>query len=97
MRLMLGMAVVMERADMTTRTMEVGEDMRIQHTVTRLALQEPRHMARRNNHARCARLLDRVLQIPDVFRRDMMTGADTLENAHRDQPALELVSNKCRL
>lgn len=97
MRLMLGMAAVMEREDTTTRTMEVGEDTRIQHTVTRLALQEPRRTARRNNHARCARLLDRVLQIPDALRQDMMTGADILENAHRDQPALELVSYKCRL
>ena len=96
MRLMLGMAVVMEKEDTTTRTMEVG-DTRIQHTVTRLALQEPRLMVRRNNHARCARLLDQVLQIPDVLRWDMTTGADTLEIVHRDQPAPELVSNICRL
>jgi hypothetical protein len=97
MRLMLGMAVVMEKEDTTTRTMEAGEDTRIQHTVTRLALQEPRRMAHRNNHARCAGLLDQVLQIPDALRRDMMTGADTLQIANRDQPAPELVSNICRL
>jgi hypothetical protein len=67
--------------------------MKIQHTVTRLALQEPRHTGRRNNHAQCAHLLDQAHQMPDVLRRDMMTGEDTLESDRRDQADRDLVSS----
>lgn len=93
MRLMLAMAVAMEKEDMTTQAMVVGEGMKIQHTVTRLALQEPRRTARRNNHARCARLLDPAHQMPDVLQRAMMTDAGTLENNPRDQAGPDLVSH----
>lgn len=92
MPLMLDSAVAMEKEDMTTGRVEVEEGMKIQPTVIRLVLQQPRRTARRNNHARCARLLDRVLQILDVLRRVMMTGADILGNAPRDQVGLGLVS-----
>ncbi|OKP13574.1 hypothetical protein PENSUB_765 [Penicillium subrubescens] len=90
MRLMQDSEVDMEKEDMTTRAVELEEDMKIQHTVTRLALQEPRHMGRRNNHAQCAHLLDRAHQMLDVLRRDMMTVEDILESAHRDQAGRDL-------
>jgi hypothetical protein len=96
MPLMLDSAGAMEKEDMTTGMAEVEEGMKIQHTVIRLVLQEPRRTARRNNHARCARLLDRVLQILDVRRRDMMTGADILGNAPRDQAGPDLVSTTAK-
>lgn len=96
MRLMQDTAVDMEKEDMITQIMEVEEGMKIQRTFTRLVLQEPRRTARRNNHARCAHLLDRVLQMPDDLRRDMMTVEGILENAHRDQAAPDLVSSTSR-
>lgn len=93
MRLMQDSEVDMEKEDTTTRAVELEEHMKIQHTVTRLALQEPRHTGRRNNHAQCAHLLDPAHQMLDVLRRDMMTGEDTLESAHRDQAGRDLVSS----
>ncbi|GLI77821.1 hypothetical protein PoHVEF18_006115 [Penicillium ochrochloron] len=92
MRLMQGLVVDMEKEDMTTRAEELEEHMKIQHTVTRLALQEPRHTGRRNNHAQCAHLLDQAHQMPDVLRRDMMTGEDTLESDRRDQADRDFVT-----